>query len=179
MGVFAPIFSSLLILVESFLAFLPLFVFVTINVLVLGVFFGGALSWICTTIGSILVVFLIRSKLHNWFNKKYGDNKIVHKFKDFVDKLSFPNLVLFIAIPFMPSFFINVAIGLSDYPIRKYFLALFIGKLFVILFWGFIGVNLVECISNPILLVKVLVLLLLSYIVARIFSRKFGLDKDV
>ena len=69
MGVWAPILASLLIIVEAVLAFLPLFVFVTVNILILGSIVGGVLSWILTVIGSFLAFTLFRKGLSKWFDK--------------------------------------------------------------------------------------------------------------
>ena len=58
MGIWAPVLSSLLIIIEGVLAFLPLFVFVTINVHTLGFLLGGLISWICTVTGSFITFYL-------------------------------------------------------------------------------------------------------------------------
>lgn len=176
-GVFAPIFSSILIVLEGVLAFLPLFVFITLNILVLGAILGGALSWICTVIGCFFTFYLCRIGLSTLFQKKIEDNKQLNKIMDIVDNLKFRQLVVFIAIPFMPSFFINVAAGLSNIPIKKYLYALLIGKVVIVIFWGFLGYNLVECLTNPIELVKVVLLVAVAYIIARFVNRKFDLDE--
>ncbi len=85
--------------------------------------------------------------------------------------------MLFVAIPFMPSFFINVGAGLSNIPIKKYLYALLVGKIFIIIFWGYIGCNLVECLTNPLELIKVVVLIVIAYVVARIVNKKFNVDE--
>lgn len=177
LGWLAPFFSSFLIVLEGILAFLPLFVFITINVIVLGAFFGGLLSWICTTIGGFFTFYFCRVGFSDKFQKSIKNKHKLSKFMKLVDNLKFRQLVLFIAIPFMPSFFINVGAGLSKIPIKKYLYALLLGKIVVVIFWGFLGYNLVECLTNPIEFIKVFILIAIAYIVARIVTKKFDLDE--
>lgn len=176
LGIWAPIFSSVLIVLEGILAFLPLFVFITVNILVLGPLFGGAIAWVCTTIGGFLTFYLCRKGFHDFFQNKIKDKKKISKFNKIVDNLSFVKLVLFVAIPFMPSFFINVASGLSNIPIKKYLYALILGKAFIVVFWGYIGTNFIECLTNPIEFIKVAVLMLVAYLLAKFVNKKFDLD---
>lgn len=177
LGILAPIFSSILIVLEGVLAFLPLFVFITVNMLVLGPILGGLISWICTFIGGFLTFYLCRKGLHDIFQKKIENHKLISKYNKLIDKLNFTKLVLFVAIPFMPSFFINVGAGLSNISIKKYLYALLVGKIFIIIFWGYIGCNLVECLTNPLELIKVVVLIVIAYVVARIVDKKFNVDE--
>ena len=176
LGIWAPILSSILIVLEGIFAFLPLVVFVTINIITLGAFFGGILSWILTTIGSFLAFYLCRIGLSNFFQRKISKGKI-SKFMTKIDNLKFKQLVLIIAIPFAPSFFINVGAGLSKISIKKYLYALLIGKVFVILFLGYIGSNVIECLKNPLVLIKVVMLVVIAYIIAQVVNKKFDLDE--
>ncbi len=176
-GMWAPILSSILIVLEGILAFLPLVVFVTVNMLTLGTLIGGTLSWILTTIGSFLAFYLCRQGFSKYFQKFIGGKEKMSKAMTFIDNLKFKQLVLIIAIPFAPSFFINVGAGLSKIPIKKYFYALLIGKIFVIIFLGYIGCNLVECLKNPLMFIKVILLIIGAYIFAQIINKKFALDE--
>lgn len=176
-GVWAPVISSILIVFEGILAFLPLVVFVTINILTLGSIVGGILSWILTTIGSFSAFYLCRKGFGNFFQRFIGGREKMSKAMEVIDNLKFKQLVLIIAIPFGPSFFINVGAGLSKIPIKKYFYALLVAKVFVILFLGYIGCNLLECLRNPFVFVKVVLLVIGAYILAQIVSKKFNLDE--
>lgn len=175
-GVWAPIFSSILIVLEGTFAFLPLVVFVTLNVLTMGPIFGSIISWILTAIGSFIAFYLCRKGLNSSFRKKLKEKGKLKKFMKLIDNLKFKQLVLIIAIPFAPSFFINVAAGLSNIPVKKYFYALLIGKIFVIIFLAYIGCNIVECLTNPLMFIKVLLLIIGAYLLAQIINKKFDLD---
>lgn len=176
-GILAPIFSTILIFLEGILAFLPLFVFITINILTLGPVFGRLVSWIFTIMGSFAMFMLSRKILSNFIIKKTKKKKYISKIINVVGNLSFTKLVLLISIPFAPSFFINLGAGISNIPKLKYFYALVVGKFFVVLFWGFIGTNLVKCLTNPIEIIKVIVVLLIAYIVSTIVNKKFNIDE--
>lgn len=175
-GVLAPIFSTLLIFLEGTLAFLPLFVFITVNVLTLGAVAGSIVSWIATTFGSYICFKLARNGFSSKFTNIIEKKPNVKKFMKKISKLTFSQLVLIIAIPFTPSFFVNVGVGLSKMPKQKFLDALILGKVVVVLFWGYIGTSLLESIKNPIILVKVIVLVLIAYLLGTIINKNFNLD---
>jgi len=177
LGVLAPVISSLLIIIEGTLAFLPLFVFVTINILTLGSILGVVLSWICTVLGSLIAFYLFRKGLAKFFQRKIEHRKRAKKFMNAIDKIKFTQLVLIIAIPFIPSFFVNMGAGISHIQVKKYLYALLLGKIFVVIFWGYIGSSLLESITNPTKLIEIVILILIAYIIAVIVNKKFKLDK--
>ena len=173
LGIWAPVISSLLIIVEGVLAFLPLFVFVTINVHTLGFILGGSISWICTVTGSFITFYLCRKGFSKFLYKKDKKRKLMGK----IDKLKFSQIVLIISIPFAPSFFINVAAGLSHIPMKKFFYSLLLGKVCVIIYCSFIGTSLVESFTNPYALLKVLLLVAGGYVVSKVVGDKYNIDE--
>ena len=50
-----------------------------------------------------------------------------------------------------------------------------IGKAFLVYFWGFVGVSLVESLKHPEYLVKVVILIVIAYIISKIISKKFNI----
>ncbi len=177
MGYLAPLLSCFLIVLEGILAFLPLFVFITVNILVLGPILGCSLSWICTSIGGFLTFYFCRQVFEKRFQKRIVKHKKIKKFMNLVNKLKFKQLVLFVAIPFLPSFFINVGAGLSKIAVKKYLYALLLGKIFIVIFWGYVGYNLVECLTNPIAFIRVVILIVIAYVIAQLISKKFDIDE--
>lgn len=176
-GAYGPILSTIFIVLEGILAFLPLVVFVTINALTLGPIIGGLISWIATTIGSFITFYLCRKGLSKIFQKFIGSKEKINRFMKKIDNLKFNQLIIIIAIPFAPSFFINVGAGLSNIPIKKYLYSLLIGKIFTIFYLTYIGVNLVECLTNPITIIKVIILTIIAYILGKIINKKFDMDE--
>ena len=120
---------------------------------------------------------LSRKLLNNFFQKRSKKKKYLKKIMNTVSNLSFSQLALIIAIPFAPSFFINLGAGVSKIPKLKYIYALLVGKIFIVLFWGYVGTNLIECLKNPILIIKVLIMLLIAYIISKFINRKFNIDE--
>ncbi len=174
LGILAPIISSVLIVLEGTLAFLPLFVFITINVLTLGPVLGIVSSWILTTLGSLVCFLIFRNGIAKWLYKKLKGKG--QGFTKAINKLKFSQLVLLIAIPFLPSFFINMGAGLSKVPTKKYFYALLIGKIMIVIFWAYVGSNLVACLTNPVSLIKIIVMVVIAYLIAVVVNKRFNLD---
>lgn len=59
---------------------------------------------------------------------------------------------------------------------KKYIGSLMIGKFFLVYFWGFVGVSLVESVKNPIYLVKVGLMLIVAYIVSKVVNKRLNLN---
>jgi uncharacterized membrane protein YdjX (TVP38/TMEM64 family) len=176
MGIYGPIFGCFLILIESMVPILPLFVFITINFLEFGYFFGFIISWIFTVLGSLLSFLIFRKKIRTWFTKKMYNNKKIKSFMNLFAKMKFESLTLIIALPTTPAFLVNIAAGLSKIPTKKYLCILLIGKIFLVLFWGFVGTSIVESLTNPVSFLKVVILLISSYVTSKIVSKKFNLN---
>ena len=90
--------------------------------------------------------------------------------------MDIPQLVVLIAIPFTPAFLINIGAGLSKISYKRYLFALIIGKIFLVYFWGYIGVSLIESFHNPIIFLRVGFLLLIAYIISYFVNKHFKLD---
>ena len=92
-----------------------------------------------------------------------------------ITSLKFEQLATIIAVPFTPAFLVNIACGLSKMSYKKFVGALMIGKAFLVYFWGFVGVSLVESLKHPEYLVKVVILIVIAYIISKIISKKFNI----
>ena len=177
LGVWGPIVGCFFILIESMIPVLPLFVFITLNFLAFGNIFGFIISWIFTCIGCFISFLLFRCKVQTWLFKRIKKKGIISEHTiDVITNLKFEELTTIIAISFTPAFLVNIAAGLSKMSYKKFLGALLIGKVFLVYFWGFVGVSLIDSIKNPIYLVRVLVLMAIAYILSRIISRKFKIE---
>lgn len=169
-----PIAGILLIILESILPMLPLSVFITLNMVSFGPLFGFLISWISTIIGCMLSFTLFRhffqKKLYQFIKKKEKD-----KFADImktISNINFSNLVILIAIPFSPAFFINIAAGVSKVKTEKFFMAIIIGKMVMVYFWGYIGTTLLESLTDITVLFKIAGLLVGAFFLSKIVERK-------
>lgn len=177
MGVWGPIVGCFFILIESMVPVLPLFVFITLNFLAFGNILGFIISWVFTCIGCFISFLLFRCKVQTWLFKRIKKKGIISEYTiDVITNLKFEQLTTIIAIPFTPAFLVNIAAGLSKMSYKKFLGALLIGKIFLVYFWGFVGVSLIESIKNPIYLVRVGILLIIAYALSKIISKKFKIE---
>ena len=175
-GILAPIISSLLIILESLIPLLPLVMFVSINFLLLGPLLGLAISTVCAIVGSVIVFIFFRNKVQKKFNHKIVNAKRTKKLLTKLNNIHLTTLVILIANPFLPSSLINVASGLSKITKKKYIIALIIGKIFLIYFWGTIGTGLLESLQNPKILIELGIITLIAYIISKIVNKKYKID---
>ncbi len=170
-GIFAGV---ILILLESILPVLPLSVFITLNLMTYGDILGFLISWITTIIGCTCSFFLFRSifrdRLYRFITRR--NHEELEKWMKAISQIKFTNLVIILAIPFTPAFFINIAAGLSKMCYRKFFFALLIGKLVMVYFWGYVGTSLLESITDVSVLLRIAVLLLIAYLLSRFMEKK-------
>ena len=176
LGIFGPLLSCLIIILESMVPIVPLCVFISFNFIVFGSIFGLFVSFICTAVGCVLSFWLCRSALRSFFEKKFRKNQKVNKLMTYMDNVKFKNLVLLTAIPFTPAFAINIAAGLSKIEFKKYFYTILVGKFFMVAFWGFVGTTLIESLKNPIKLLYTALLVAAAYFVSMFVSKKLNID---
>lgn len=179
LGIWGALISCLLITVESILPVLPLCVFITLVFYAFGSFFGFFISWFFTLFGCFLSFTLIRSKFRNWFVNKFLNKKEkgkLNKFMRYVDKMSVSSLAILVAIPFTPAFAVNIAAGLSNMSRKKYMISMMIGKVFMVYFWGYIGTTLIECLTHPEYLIKIVIMLILAFVISKIINKYLHLD---
>ena len=168
-----PVFACFLIFIESIIPVLPLFVFITVIFLKYGAIFGFILSWLFTVLGCMSSYFLVKYLANKFFKL---DGPKLKKIISMINRVSFPELVTIIAIPFTPAFLINIAAGMAKMPTKKFILAIMIGKISLVLFWGFIGTSLVDSLNNPIIMLKIVIIVLIAYIISFIVNKKFNIN---
>lgn len=175
-GILGVFISCGMMTVESILPFLPLGVFITITMLVLGKFWGFIVSWVFTCIGCTISYFIFRNGFGKKFDHLTENKELIKKYKKAFKDISLGKLVLIIAMPFTPAFVVNIVAGLCKMDFKKYLIAIIIGKISMVYFWGYIGTSLVESITNPLILVKIVVSMLLCYLVYILIKKIFKLD---
>ncbi|MFF2446239.1 TVP38/TMEM64 family protein [Neobacillus sp. NPDC058068] len=162
-----PIPGILLIVIEAFLPFLPLFIFVTANANAFGLWLGFLYSWLGACLGAFLVFMLIR---------KYGQGRVliflskhpkVRRLTDWVERHGFGPLFLLLCFPFTPSAVVNIVVGLSKIRTAQYMLAVCIGKMVMIFTMSFIGYDIRSLITQPYRTVLVLIVILILWFVGK------------
>ncbi len=174
-GVF---YGFLLVLLESAIPALPLGVFVALNVNAFGMFMGIFISWVATCLGCFLsyslFYYLSNKYIYKFFNakKKRKIDKAINRIKN----ISFSNLVLLIALPFTPAFLINILCGINYIPRKKFLSAILLGKVFMIIFWGYVGKSLIESITDISTIIIVSIMLLIAYLLSKIVSKRMNIE---
>lgn len=163
-----PAFGFLTIILESIFPFLPLSVFIALNNVAFGPIEGFLISWIATVLGCCISYYIFKKGFNKFIYRYIKIDGHIHRFVNFINKMDFGHLVLFIAMPFTPAFLINIASGLSNMSFRKFVIAILIGKLSIIYFWGFIGTSIAESFKNPLVLIQIIVLLSITYIISKV-----------
>lgn len=173
-GAIGVLISCGLMTIESIVPMIPLIALVTINILVMGKVIGFIASWVFTILGCCISYFIFRKGFGNKFEKLTENKELLKKYKKVLKDISLGKLVLIIAMPFTPAFMVNIVAGLVKMDFKKYFVALLIGKLSMVYFLAYIGTSFVESITNPLILVKIILILagtyLLYYIVNKILK---------
>lgn len=177
---YGPWLGFLIIVLESILPFLPLFVFIALNVEVFGFFFGFILSWIATIIGCIISYmffrYLVGNKIDKYINKSKKKKEKLGKIVLVIKNVKLSTLVVLMALPFAPAFLFNIACGVTKLNFKKFFLALVISKISIIYFWGFIGTSLLDSIMNVNILIRVIFLLLIAFVVSKLIMKKYNIE---
>ncbi|PLS02978.1 TVP38/TMEM64 family protein [Neobacillus cucumis] len=167
-----PIPGILLVVVEAFLPFLPLFVFVMANANAFGLWLGFLYSWLGACSGAMLVFFLVRRFGQKQLLSFLPRHPKVRKLMDWLERHGFGPLFLLLCFPFTPSAVVNIVAGLSRISFAQYMLAVSIGKMVMIFTMSFIGYDLNSLITKPLRTVIVLLVMFILWLVGkRIESR--------
>lgn len=165
-----------LIILESILPILPLALFIAMNTLMFGNIFGFFISWISTVMGCMLSFYIFRKGFSKYLYRHLNEDGHVLTFMRRITEIRFSELVLITAMPFTPAFSVNIAGGLSEIRPKKFLVAIMIGKLPMVYFWGFIGTTFMESLGEPFILFKIAVMLVIVYVLSKIVSKKFSIE---
>lgn len=175
LGSWGAILGCIFILFESIIPILPLSVFITLNFMTFGSLVGFIISWVFTVLGCMLSFWIFKNGISERLYNRFKNVNKLSNFMDLMHDMNFANLVLMIAIPFTPAFLINIAAGISRVDTKKYLYALMIGKISLVYFWGYIGVSLIESFKNPMILIRVVVILIIMYVVSNFINKKMNI----
>lgn len=175
-GIWGGLVCCALIIIEPLLPFLPMFIFVTVNLLIFGYVLGFILSYICSVLGCLLFYIVINKLLSKKAKRFYKDKKSINNLITRYKNIKFETLTTIISLPFTPGVMINLFAAISDMPLKKYIAAEAIAKIFITIFWGFIGVSLIKCFESPKYLIIIGLMLLGGYVISKIVNKKYNLN---
>lgn len=150
-GIFLPF-------LEAFLPFLPLFLFVAGNAFVYGLWLGFLYSWVGTSIGTVLVFFVIRKFARHRILRFITKLKKIQQTMHWFERRGFGAVFLIFCFPFTPSSLVTVVAGLSQINAISFMLAAFLGKMMMIFIVSFIGHDFFDLLKDPVQLILVSVL---------------------
>lgn len=172
------LFGMLLIMIESFIPALPLSVFIALNTHTFGLLPGILMSWVSTCIGcyiSYLIFYYVSNNIiYKYLSKKTRDkiDKAVDKFQN----ISLANLTVIITLPFTPAFLINILAGVSGMSKKKYIVALLIGKIFMVSFWGYIGKSFVESMTDISAIIVMSIMIIIAYALSKLIGKNANIE---
>lgn len=172
------LFGMLLIMIESFIPALPLSVFIALNTHTFGLLPGILMSWVSTCIGCY-ISYLIFYYVSNNIIYKYLSKKTRNKIEKAVDKfqnISLANLTVIITLPFTPAFLINILAGVSGMSKKKYIVALLIGKIFMVSFWGYIGKSFVESMTDISAIIVMSIMIIIAYALSKLIGKNANIE---
>ena len=172
------LFGMLLIMIESFIPVLPLSVFIALNTHTFGLLPGILMSWVSTCIGCY-ISYLIFYYVSNNIIYKYLSKKTRNKIDKAVDKfqnISLANLTVIITLPFTPAFLINILAGVSGMSKKKYIVAVVIGKIFMVSFWGYIGKSFVESMTDISSIIMMSIMIIIAYVLSKLIGKNANIE---
>lgn len=172
------LFGMLLIMIESFIPVLPLSIFIALNTHTFGLLPGIVMSWVSTCIGCY-ISYLIFYYVSNNIIYKYLSKKTRNKIDKAVDKfqnISLANLTVIITLPFTPAFLINILAGVSGMSKKKYIVAVVIGKIFMVSFWGYIGKSFVESMTDISAIIVMSIMIIIAYALSKLIGKNANIE---
>lgn len=164
---FGPIPGILLPMLEAFLPFLPLVVFVVANATAFGLWWGFLFSWIGAVGGAFLIFLIIRRYGQMRFFRFLQKHKQVQRLMNWVESHGFGPLFLLLCFPFTPSAIVNIVAGLSKVSTLQYGLAVIGGKAVMIFTISFVGYDIVSLIQKPVRTVIVGIIIFILWFVGK------------
>ena len=175
LGVWGAVLGCFFILFESIIPPVPLALFITLNFIAFGPILGFILSWIFTCLGCILSYYIFKNGIKSKYLDKLKQNDKFNNILSKIKKMPLSSLAVLIAIPFTPAFLVNIAAGISKVESKKFITAILIGKISLVYFCGFIGVSLVKALSNPWIIIRIVLAVIIAYLLSKILTSKFKL----
>ena len=66
----------------------------------------------------------------------------------------------------------NVSKHLSKIDIKKFFIAIVLGKIIMVYFWGYIGTSLLESLTDITIIFKIAILLVVAFLASKLVEKK-------
>ena len=175
---FGPLPGILLPMLEAFLPFLPLVLFVMANASAFGLWLGFLYSWLGAVAGALLVFLLVRKYGQKRILRFLKKHKQVQRLMKWVEKHGFGPLFILLCFPFTPSAVVNIVAGLSNISMAQYMLAVLSGKIVMIFTISFVGYDIKSLVTQPIRTAIVALVIFLLWYVGKIIEIKMNMSVE-
>ncbi len=128
-GLFAPIISVLLMILQAFIAPIPSFLITGANGVIFGLFWGVIISWIGAMFGAAGTFYLARFLGIKFVNKFEKSSQLLKKVDEISQKHGVKVVFIGRLLPFVSFDFLSYAAGLSNMKAWPFFYATGIGML--------------------------------------------------
>ncbi|MBD3231624.1 hypothetical protein GF322_03085 [Candidatus Dependentiae bacterium] len=142
-----------------------------------GIIYGIIYSMISIILGTTILCILVRFMWHDWIQKKYSDQ--LKPLNKQLKKYGLSYIVIIHSIPFMPSFPLNLALGISQISLFKIIFITAIGTMPLTIIYSIAGYYINKLASiNHVLFYVVIFVSILVFLYLIIFAIKhFWLSK--
>lgn len=165
-----PILGILLPIIEAFFPFLPLVLFVTLNITVYGPVLGYIYSWIGNCLGSLLLFLLLKKIGGRRLERRLNNSKYKNAFKKIKER-DFSVLFTLYCFPFAPSFLLSGTSALTNMNTKEFLIIMLPSKLIMLVSLALIGSNLSSVIENPIrTIIIILVIVLMNFVIKKVIE---------
>ena len=168
---FGILYGFFLVLIESFLPILPLFVIVVLNINSFGFIVGVLISYAASVTGSYLLFIAVRKLFRKRAQQYIRKRRPLRKWLDFLNRNSFVFLFIMLALPFTPTSLMNVLAAIADIKRAAYLYILLGAKAFMILSMALVGYDVTAFFTSPVRLVFSAILLVVLYFVSKRYQR--------
>lgn len=138
-GVWAPVVSALLMVIQAVIAPIPAFMITFTNGLLFGWMWGAALSWSSAMAGAALCFWLTRVLARPVVEKLAGGNRGLEIFDVFSQRYGMHSILIARLLPFVPFDPISYGAGLTKMRFWPFFVATAIGQLPATLLYSWLG----------------------------------------
>ena len=137
-GIWAPIISFLLMLLQSVAAPLPAFLITFANAALFGWVWGAILSWSSAMAGAALCFFIAKF-LGRDVVEKLTSKMAISSIDEFFDKYGKYTILVCRLLPFMSFDIVSYAAGLTSMKFMPFFIATGLGKLPATIVYSYVG----------------------------------------
>lgn len=171
-GIWAPIISFLLMLLQSVAAPLPAFLITFANAALFGWFYGAILSWASAMAGAALC-FYIAKFLGRDVVEKLTSKYALENVDNFFERYGKHTILIARLLPFMSFDLVSYAAGLTSMSFMSFFIATGIGQLPATIIYSYVGGMLTG--SAKIVMMGIMILFALSilaFMIKKIYNEK-------